>query len=151
MGYTHYWRQKRDFTEQEWIGVARIAKAIFQDQSHIVAGWDGNGDPEVDMEHISFNGVGRYDSHESCTFTRLMEEKPEWIRQEVYDREGSFNFCKTARKPYDIVVVHLLGYISRVYPDIIVPSSDGGDKVFENLGKTMERLIGYAIDVKEGK
>ena len=31
MGYTHYWRQQRDFTETEWQELTRLTKLILAD------------------------------------------------------------------------------------------------------------------------
>ena len=95
MGYTHYWRQLRDFTDTEWQELTRLAKLIIADNEGTLSdGFGDGGKPEVNGEHIWFNGLGE-DSHE--TF-RITKKKP----------EEDFEFCKTARKPYDKYVVAVL-------------------------------------------
>ena len=95
MGYTHYWRQQRDFTDTEWQELTRLAKLIIADNEGILSdGFGEGGKPEVNGEHIWFNGLGE-DSHETFCITK---KKP----------EEDFQFCKTARKPYDKYVVAVL-------------------------------------------
>ena len=95
MGYTHYWRQLRDFTDTEWQELTRLTNLIIADNEGILSdGFGEGGKPEVNGEHIWFNGLGE-DSHE--TF-RITKKKP----------EEDFEFCKTARKPYDKYVVAVL-------------------------------------------
>ena len=109
MGYTHYWRQQRDFTDTEWQELTRLAKLITADGQGILAKEydERNSKPTIDSEHIRFNGIGE-DGHETFLITKKKRAKREYEEQEAYDKEGAFDFCKTAHKPYDKYVVAVL-------------------------------------------
>ena len=127
MGYTHYWRQHRDFNDTEWRVITRLAKLITADGLGVLAhhpdainGDEYYGEKEddvfiIDNEQIRFNGIGE-DGHETFLITK---KKP---------KEG-FQFCKTARKPYDKYVVAVLCAIYHVYlqmeKTVMNISSDG--------------------------
>ena len=116
MGYTHYWRQQRDFTSAEWNELTRLTKLITADGSSILANGfsDRGSQPTIDNEKICFNGIGE-DGHETFRITKKKREKADYEKQEpynrqgeAYDRQGAFEFCKTAQKPYDKYVVAVL-------------------------------------------
>jgi len=109
MGYTHYWRQLRDFTDTEWQELTRLAKLITADGQGILANEydEGNSKPTIDSEQIRFNGIGK-DGHETFLITKKKRAKREYEEQEAYDKKGAFDFCKTAHKPYDKYVVAVL-------------------------------------------
>ena len=134
MGYTHYWRQQRDFTDTEWQELPRLAKLITADGQGILANAfsDKNSKPTIDNEEISFNGIGD-DGHETFCITRKKRDLYDYEKQDsiqdayMHDKSGGgvFNFCKTAHKPYDKYVVAVLCAIYRVQRDIMNISSDG--------------------------
>ena len=94
MGYTHYWRQNRDFTDAEWEEFVRLTNLIIADNEGILSdGFGDGGKPEVNGDRVCFNGLGE-DSHETFLITKKKGE--------------TFDFCKTARKPYDKYVVAVL-------------------------------------------
>lgn len=122
MGYTHYWRQLRDFTDTEWQELTRLTKLIT-----VGARATALLDPDefnIDNEEIRFNGV-RDDAHETFLITKKKRPKADYEEQEAYDRQGAFEFCKTAHKPYDRYVVAVLCAVYRVQRDIMNISSDG--------------------------
>jgi len=130
MGYTHYWRQHRDFNDTEWRVITRLAKLITADGLGVLAHHPDamNGDEYyggkeddifiIDNEQIRFNGIGE-DGHETFLITK---KKP----------EENFQFCKTAHKPYDKYVVAVLCAIYHVYlqmeKTVMNISSDGNTK-----------------------
>lgn len=113
MGYTHYFSSKRTLTENEWAELMNAAVVIGQaaekmqvrygGKDYLVELANGHGDaaskPVIGEGVIEFNGVGPDLDHE--TFC---------IAQEPFSE-----FCKTARKPYDIVVVAILAYAAAKY------------------------------------
>jgi hypothetical protein len=91
MGYTHYWDITRTFTEDEW-GRLSKASALLIANSNIPVAFDYDEiglPPMVTDKLIRFNGMGEDDGHETFYFANT----PGWT------------FCKTARKPYDALVV----------------------------------------------
>ena len=94
MGYTHYYEQKRNFTNKEWNRVLQAFNVILDHfketnfkETKIVLQVD-----QADETCIIFNGIG-HNAHETFVMNK--------------DNVG-FNFCKTARKDYDVVVCLLL-------------------------------------------
>ena len=104
MGYTHYWRQNRDFTDAEWKEFVRLTNLIIADNKGILSdGFGDGGRPEVNGEHVWFNGLGE-DSHETFRITKNLAK--DRYKGESFDMGG--DFCKTAHKPYDKYVVAVL-------------------------------------------
>lgn len=137
MGYTHYQYQLRDFTDDEWEEICAETSRILtaaKDDGVEIGDWKGDpcGDwtgPEVGPIRIAFNGVGD-DSHETYSLDRKKREREAWEEADRFERNGAFNCCKTALKPYDAVVVSVMAMVDQVAPGALRISSDGGDSVF---------------------
>jgi hypothetical protein len=115
LGYTHYWNianvsQHSTRWGHLFTDLGKIVKA-----SPVPLGsWDGElPKPAVGDGKISFNGLGD-DSHETFQISSSnLDTDRRW-------------FCKTARKPYDIVVVACLATLKDIFGDECSVSSDGG-------------------------
>jgi hypothetical protein len=113
MGYTNYWTQNRAFTTQEW-GDIRAACIPMFNRLKQVKGGSGEGRPIIDNSDIIFNGdASKEEEHE--TF-QLMKAG------------NGFNFCKTARKPYDRYVKAVLVVANYYAPGALEVSCDGDDE-----------------------
>lgn len=121
MGFTHYFTQKRDFTETEWRAVRLAARRILDACQDIALVYEydcANRPPLVDDEQIRFNGAGD-EGHETFLVTRKTPPL-------AYPGATSgFRFCKTARKPYDLTVCLVLLAIYQLAPNAMDISSDG--------------------------
>jgi len=116
MGYTHYYTQLRNLRPAEMEAFADFAKkAADLSGVPLANGFGEDGSlPLFTADEVCFNGVGE-DSHE----TFLVEPKGR-----------GFQFTKTSRKPYDIVVVACLAYLDTLGNAFRV-NSDGGYKEWE--------------------
>jgi hypothetical protein len=119
MGYTTYWNNGFKITDEEWQSVELAVTPILIDYKNMIcAEYDK---PEesfiIDNEEIIFNGKGEY-GHETFVFYKNNPMVKE------YGRSG-FAFCKTARKPYDIVVCKVLLVLYTIFGDKLELSSDG--------------------------
>lgn len=108
MGYTHYWSHDGITPEQMAKIAAKVESIATLVKPDIPLGnWSGDDEgtpgPVFGPTEISFNGIGR-DAHESFRLGPVLT---------------SFDFCKTARKPYDLLVVATL-----MIADSIVDSFD---------------------------
>jgi len=109
MGYTNYWECETDFTDDEWNAVCNEAEYIkdidcsYQENMFRVLDSINiiKGKPIKIINEICFNGVGD-NGHE----TFILEKKA-----------TDFSFCKTAEKPYDIYVWHLLTFCQMIKKD----------------------------------
>ena len=93
MGYTRYWQRTEKPIDQDFVNaVARII-ADSEKRGIGIRGGDGSGSPHLGLDYIAFNGNGEMNlDHETCYF----------------GKEPGFEFCKTARKPYDYTVREVL-------------------------------------------
>jgi len=121
MGYTHYFRMNKEVPLALWKKIVKKCKAIIEKADcPLQFECDIDTIPELNHEFIRFNGKGN-DGHDTFYLSRVP----------VY----SFNFCKTARKPYDKYVVECLKVCKQVAPSYVELSSDGdyeddGGKIF---------------------
>lgn len=116
MGYTHYYTINESFTENEVKECNELITKILNTTSVSIHGSSGTGSPVITSDYISLNGEDMTDeSHE--TFYVAYHLGPTQTSQ--------FEFCKTARKPYDEVVTACLIAIKHVVNNKIDISSDG--------------------------
>ncbi len=110
MGYTHYWTVKQPFTLTR--DEVNVLKSYFAEHSEIPVRLEYNSKspPSISAQEIRFNGVGKM-GHEGFLLNPTAE---------------GWDFCKTARKPYDFLVCLTLLFVRAAYPDSFTFSSDGG-------------------------
>ena len=128
MGYTHYWERDVSKNSAEHYGkLALDAKKIVEyaiSKDIAIADWGGevlNGD-EWNEGRFAFNGY-RIESHES--FIWQAQPKEPSYKSNYIDEGWSFDFCKTAWKPYDCVVTAILCRAKHYYGDSVRIRSDG--------------------------
>jgi len=96
MGYTHYWKNEKAFTAQQWKRLCQDAKQIFAaSEKHGVRlqfECDIDQSPVIDNDGIRFNG-----NEEQGYETFLLNRRP-----------TDFDCCKTSYRPYDAAVVAVL-------------------------------------------
>ncbi len=143
MGYTHYWRPQKSFTDEQWGKIKaafRCLLKVAESEGIEIVGWDGEKESEIicDQEKIAFNGLDD-DSHESFVIEKIVR--------------SDFEFCKTAHKPYDEVVTGMLLIVNDIAPGVLEISSDGdmdgenwdqGRKIFHKTRETFERAMELA-------
>lgn len=118
MGYTHYWSLKSTMSAEQFSEIAADLKTIvhFAQNERGMQLADAMGEagksPEFFPSYIGFNGVGQ-DSHESFV-----------IRFNDFGGDYGSDFCKTARKPYDLAVTACLCYLTTA-TEFYTASSDG--------------------------
>ena len=131
MGYTHYWRQLRDFTDTEWQELMRLTKLITASSGRDIILSEFN----INNEEIRFNGYGE-EGHETFLITKKKRAKADYEEQEAYDRQGDFEFCKTAHKPYDKYVVAVLCALYNMAGQKEWPLGDGKIMSISSDGNT---------------
>ncbi len=137
MGYSHYFSQHRSLSPQEWepvcINLRRLLDALPLRSLSAGGFYDDRplhlADIEVTGEHIVFNGSGRGGGEDLGHETLVLFRRIEDAEQEEPWRRGQrplFQFCKTERKPYDLVVCALLILVGHYAPGAFDIASDGG-------------------------
>jgi len=107
MGYTNYW-QTKELTEEQipaqfWEDAEKVLDKVMASGVELAA---GNGVFKFESGHDIINDTLMSDqNHPSICFNGLGEEAYETFCL-VFD--GDWNFCKTARLPYDLAVKCIL-------------------------------------------
>lgn len=131
MGYTHYWTLERTITQPEMTRIATDINAIVL-ASEIPLAYEYDEPtrpPHIDGDYIRFNGVGN-DGHETFMLESI---------------HIGFNFCKTASKPYDVVVTaSLIVLKDALGPDVEI-SSDGDAEDWIDGLNLAERATGRSL------
>ena len=154
MGYTHYWRQKKSFTGSQWGLVTKAVNTLlanlpattdtaggYYKDFPLVVAWESDEPTkpaEVGADRIRFNGtvpggvvtlqdqrvLGERDlGHETFLLMRKKPAPEKWQTRSSSD--PAFFFCKTARKPYDLLVCGVLLVTAALTRNVITVSSDG--------------------------
>lgn len=154
MGYTHYWTLKKSandparfkeavelfkelwdeapktYTADVWDKKAEAWKTKRFKKENLLKGGLGEGDPVITDTCIRFNGDAKYDlDHETFCL-----DLADFTAEDGYNRKENgdvLDFCKTARKPYDLAVCLALMAFKDVFGDDFEYSSDGVTR--ENL------------------
>lgn len=111
MGYTNYWHQHNDFTDEQWKSIKEEYDYIKEVCGNIIK------DETITTDEIVFNGKESL-SHE--TFVLKKDAKPFNFKKDYEGQDTSFYFCKTAMKPYDIAVWYMLTQIQRICPSVSI-------------------------------
>lgn len=142
MGYTHYFRHG-NATNEAWDKIISDCKRLYENMpKHSTSSGacysleplkiddqDG-GEPIFDNERILFNGAGYEDAdHETFIINKINNDE--------------FEFCKTARKPYDLMVQACLIVYHHHSPDTIDVGSDGDNDDWKAAKKFVRETLGY--------
>lgn len=136
MGYTHYWKFKKnpkdiENGEKKFAKAAEmIAKGFKQLDDITICGGLGNGEPEISGRRIWFNGSAA-DETDYETFLVMLNDPEDY----------GFGFCKTARKPYDVAVCLALLCLSKAFGNDFEYSSDGNIAVGEEGWKRAKEIV----------
>jgi hypothetical protein len=95
-----------------------------------ICGENGIGSPDLRVNSVCLNGEGKIGmNHENLYIHRTKE---------------LHGFCKTDRKPYDLIVCFTLIALANAYndPKIFTFSSDGNKKDYQPAAELYTKLIG---------
>lgn len=149
MGYTHYWtfhrektKDNKDFVkaveEIKAIHAAlpkrtNIAGACYPNHHVKIMGGLGKGAPEFTPTEICFNGNAKNGTdHETFSID--------------FNIDNGWNFCKTARKPYDLLVCcSLIALAMNLGDEIFTFSSDGTVKDWQPAIDLYQEITGRTV------
>ena len=133
MGYTHYWNFKGKTDTKAFSNRMKVMSVLAQkivDTSNVDVSHEYNQPytpPTISPGLIRFNGKGD-EGHETFMIDAGIRD---------------FNFCKTARKPYDEIVVACLFAMQTVFPKTQFTWSSDGDP--------SDHIEGYELFLKATK
>lgn len=134
MGYTHYFTQERLMTDKEIENIVTLSKHIIKDlpvYSESSGGCYSNYALKIGVDDETEGGEMITNT---CICLNGYGPEDEDLGHETFYMEFNslgFNFCKTARKPYDYVVQAILAICHTVAPDKFDISSDGDASEWE--------------------
>lgn len=159
MGYTHYWYRTPNLDPARFRLWARdvrwlhdqlpefttSAGGYYQDRRLSIHGPDGRGEAVINHTLVAFNGRngGRSElddlAHETFYVPRKLSPSP----HHTTDEQGRyFEFCKTSRKPYDLLVTAALVALKHHFPDQNV-LSDGDASDWKEGVELSRRVLNY--------
>ena len=117
MGYTHYFKVKKEISQKKWDGFIEEVKKIYKNLPEqaegggvplFLSGCARFRDPKMDSEMIWVNGSS-IPSKDRTKTKDWYDPDPGNLDHETFGLERKPNedrggFCKTARKPYDLFV-----------------------------------------------
>jgi hypothetical protein len=152
MGYTSYWRRKKKLPARRFAQAAedcrRVVEHLVRERGFLLTDDSEEGGippPLFCKDEVRFNGVGE-EGHE--TFIVLREYVPQdWQKPE---RGLYFDFCKTARKPYDLAVCACLIAFARHFGESFPVGSDGDDdeENWPAARTACQAVLGYGGDFR---
>jgi hypothetical protein len=146
VGYTHYWRvdktQSNSLVEKQYQkGIADCNKIIkaYQEANGGLAGFSAHA-PSGKYGGIDVNGSERVGSCEN------------FVMRDTFLQNNDFEFCKTRRYDYDVVVTACLVALKNRLGVAIEVSSDGDSEDWKQgleLAKTVLKLKRLKIPLKQ--
>lgn len=97
--------------------------------------------PELTALTLSFNGKGGL-GHEQFIMDLDIEVEPGQRRPRTDELGRYFQFCKTARKPYDLAVCAALIAAKHHFPEMKV-TSDGEESDWKDACDLCQRVLGF--------
>lgn len=125
MGYTHYWQKLQALDRVEFAAFSNDARSLaYACEIPIAYEYDQAEHPPIFTDsEIRFNGV----ADNGCeTFSVTADQE-------------DFDFCKTAREPYDVLVCAVLIAFKHRFGELVEVSSDGS---WDGYTYTVERPFG---------
>ena len=149
MGYTHYFKHKKT-SKINWALIVEDCKKlrVKLPKDIYIDGCSAFPDPQFTDKKIYFNGTDKGFTFEQ----RKTGEYPE-NSHETFEllAEGSngFCFCKTARKPYDLLVCACLLVYKHHSPATMDLGSDGDSEDWADAEKFVKDVLGYKVKYSE--
>ena len=132
MGYTHYWTFKKNANHNDYRTALKDCRKIIKRSPIPLGNAYGKKTPLLNCG-IALNGVGE-DNHESFILPRTL---------------GTDDFCKTDRKPYDVIVTACLCILYTYMKDSIAIQSDGDPHEWEPGRHLAQIILQREIDIPQ--
>lgn len=140
MGYTHYWKNNIEVSDEIWKEFTdKLTQLIDASDIHVCEEYNTPhlppvvvADNRVRRSQVRLNGALEK-GHETFFLAP-------WPQQE---------FCKTARKPYDLIVTCALCLAADMFPDFQV-ESDGTHDEWEPATAFARSVLGEYVGIPKG-
>lgn len=155
MGYTHYWRCTKARQGNAKTAETTYQKAIRQCQ-RVARSYNAELKAENPKHPARLSGytvhckVGTYGGLNINGAKELAHE--DFCFREHWNENADFEFCKTARKPYDTVVTACLIIMKHYMGDLIEISSDGDVSEWDDgleLAKRVTKIKNLSVPIQD--
>lgn len=139
MGYTHYFKQNKPVSNEQWKSFQEDAEIVLkqvQNQYGIVLMSNDDNGVLINSERVNLNG----DESQGLDHETFFMEKD----------YREFNFCKTARKPYDLAVCSLLLLAHEHMKGHHDIGSDGGFEEWQEAMELNAKTLGRGYKLPSG-
>lgn len=153
MGYTHYFEQVVVVDADAWrkitddfrkLAANLPAQGVSGEPLALVV--EGDQALIVDDEMIFFQGAGKELGYETFVLTRDGSTQVEEYRLQE-GKKFPFTFCKTARRPYDLVVCATLIVVNRYAEGAYLIDSDGSTREWEPALEWVTEALGSGYEI----
>ena len=141
MGISHYWKIRKTIDKERFAKIAQDFKKVIPYLCVDLAGVNGEGEPEITDDVISFNGKAPYE-YEGFVLGRLAQAP---YYTQLYDGKW-FNSCKVGfdcPRPYDIAVKIALIIAKHHLGSDITLGSDETEAEWEDAYEIVKNVLGY--------
>jgi hypothetical protein len=138
VGYTHYFQQFKSATEDQWERIANDVTDLIHelpDHSESAGGSYANETLVLEEQVVI--------TRNSIEFNGKLDHEPFLLIRDELDNP-SFSSCKTARKPYDLVVCGALIVAHHHAPGVWSIFSDGVPDDWRPAAGWVQRVLGKA-------
>ena len=140
MGYTHYWDFVDNCSLYDFSTAIADCTKIIKASPVPLGNWDGEGEPTLTDKEVHFNG-----SEDDC-----YEDFKVSLQASHGSKSDKCNwFCKTAQKPYDIVVVACLCALEDRLGKNFQARSDGAPDEWEEGKDLACKILGRDIKIPQ--
>ena len=145
MGYTHYMTLNREGPQGKWTEAVMAARQIIEASPVPLGDGRGEGDrPLVRDDGIYTNGVGE-NGHETLVVPTVLASLKDSGYADHFTSEH-FMFCKTAYKPYDVVVTAVYATLAHIGgSECVSVSSDGEPSDWEDGCRLASEVLSQEI------
>ena len=180
MGYTHYFHYHRaSLSVKDWTtltNAVNLLVAALPEHSDSAGGYYKDAplkldaDTVISKDQIAFNGDGKDEkgeelSHETFVLDRSWRKELKMQKQQAiedgqhhlikyYENKLGKNvggeFCKTERKPYDLLVCAVLAVAQHLCRGWISVTSDGDREDWSSACEWASKVTGYDVEVPAG-
>lgn len=140
MGYTHYMRMKRDGPQEKWTEAVMAARKVIEASPVAL---------DVRFSDTAIYADAVEEPHETLVVLTTLAHQDEQAHQRgLIPDDEFFLFCKTARKPYDVVVTAAYATLQEIGgPECVLVSSDGESDEWEAGVGLASRVLDRQIPV----
>lgn len=146
MGYTHYFDHKKT-TKTKWKSIKNACKVLSLNlpKDVLIDGCLAHKEPVFDDTMIWFNGTDKGFTWEDRKANKHPENGHETFVLEQKGSGDDLAFCKTGRKPYDLLVCACLLVYKHYSPTTIKLSSDGNAEDWKDAEEFVLKHLGIAV------